>query len=155
MFTYKSKESRLWAAANAQQQTEAKQSDMESYTGIVFVALAENGTLDDVTAAEHTDLFSPWAEGIAYETGNIRSYGEELYRCVQAHTSQSNWTPDKTPALWVKIGDPAEEFPAWSQPVGAHDAYRKGDRVSYQGRHWESTVDGNVWAPGTYGWQEV
>ncbi len=155
MFQYKSKESRLWAAANAQRQTEAKQFDMESYAGIAFVALAENGTLDEVTAAEHTELFSPWAEGVTYTAGNIRSYGEALFRCVQAHTSQSDWTPDKTPALWVKIGDPAEEFPAWSQPVGAHDAYRKGDKASYQGRRWESTVDGNVWAPGTYGWQEV
>lgn len=41
---------------------------------------------------------------------------------------------------------------AWVQPTGAHDAYKKGDRVTYDGRAWTSTIDGNIWAPGVYGW---
>lgn len=60
-----------------------------------------------------------------------------------------------TPALWSKIGDPAEEWPAWSQPLGAHDAYSAGDKVSHKGKHWTSDLDGNVWEPGTYGWSET
>ena len=60
-----------------------------------------------------------------------------------------------TPALWSKIGDPAEECQAWSQPLGAHDAYSAGDKVSHNGKRWVSDLDGNVWEPGTYGWSET
>ena len=60
-----------------------------------------------------------------------------------------------TPALWSKVGDPAEEWPAWSQPLGAHDAYNAGDKVSHNGKHWTSDTDGNVWEPGVYGWTEA
>lgn len=134
---------------------QAKQETIESASSIAFVTLAETGTIDEVTATEHTELFSPWVEGITYDIGTIRRYEDVLYRCVQAHTSQSDWTPDNTPALWVKIGDPVVEFPEWSQPIGAHDAYNKGDKVSYNDKHWVSTIDANVWKPGVYGWEEV
>lgn len=36
-----------------------------------------------------------------------------------------------------------------------HDAYTIGDRVTYQGKVYESTMDGNVWVPGVAGWTEV
>lgn len=42
----------------------------------------------------------------------------------------------------------------WSQPTGAHDAYMAGDVVTDDGKTWESTVDNNVWKPGTSGWRE-
>ena len=58
-------------------------------------------------------------------------------------------------ALTAVTGDPAEEWPEWSQPLGAHDAYKTGDKVSHSGKHWTSTVDGNVWEPGVYGWTQV
>ena len=80
--------------------------------------------------------------------------GHELYKCIQDHTSQEDWTPDKAVSLWVCTSDPAEEWPAWSQPVGAHDAYNAGDKVSHNGKHWTSAADGNVWEPGVYGWTE-
>ena len=82
-------------------------------------------------------------------------YKDVLYKCVQAHTSQIDWSPDKTPALWAKAGDPAVEYPEWSQPVGAHDAYMTGDKVSHSNKNWISIVDSNVWEPGVYGWNEV
>ena len=50
--------------------------------------------------------------------------------------------------------DPADKWPEWSQPLGAHDAYSKGDQVSHNGKHWISTADANVWEPGVYGWEE-
>lgn len=128
--------------------------DTGQVTSISFVTLAESGQIDDVTAAEHTDTFATWEPDIAYAVGNIRKHEDNLYRCAQAHTSQTGWEPDKTPALWVKIGDPAEEWPEWSQPVGAHDAYMKGDKVSYNGAHWISGIDNNVWQPGVYGWEQ-
>ena len=122
---------------------------------IMFVTMAEGGQIDAATAAEHADLFAPWAYPINYKIGNIRRYGGTLYKCVQDHTSQADWTPDTASSLWAITADPAEEWPAWSQPVGAHDAYSAGAKVSHQEKHWISDQDGNVWEPGVYGWTET
>lgn len=127
----------------------------QNVMGITFVTLTKKGDIDDVTASEHADLFEPWVTSKAYAVGDIVSYNGLLYRCVQAHTSQADWTPDLTPALWTKIGDPTEEYPAWSQPLGAHDAYAQGAKVSHNGKKWTSDVANNVWEPGVYGWTEV
>lgn len=134
---------------------EAELVSAQSAAAITFVTLCETGTIDTVTASEHTELFSPWAYPVDYKIGNIRAHGGKLYRCLQNHTSQETWTPDAAPSLWVGISDPAEEWPAWSQPVGSTDAYAKGAQVSHNGKHWTSDVDANVWEPGVYGWTEA
>lgn len=136
-----------------QQELEAEA--LRETAGIVFVTLAEAESIDAATAAEHADLFASWAAPVAYTAGNIRRYADgKLYKCLQAHTSQEDWTPDASTSLWVKIADPAEEWPEWSAPVGAHDAYAAGSKVSHGGKHWTSSLDGNVWEPGVYGWNE-
>ena len=127
---------------------------VQSASAVAFVALCEVGTLDAVTASEHAELFSEWAYPVAYTVGQLRRYNGKLYRCVQAHTSQADRTPDTAVSLWSVAADPAEEWPAWSQPIGAHDAYAKGDKVSHNGKHWTSNVGSNVWEPGVYGWTE-
>ena len=109
--------------------------------------------LDDDEAETVTVLFEEWAVGVAYAVGDRRQYDGLLYRCVQAHTSQADWTPDVTPALWVRTW--TDPFPEWVQPTGAHDAYNKGDKVSHNEKHWESDIDANVYEPGVYGWSEV
>ena len=121
---------------------------------IVFVILAESGAIDEVTATEHSEIFAPWEPDVDYMAGQLRTYGEDgkLYKCIQAHKSQADWTPDVAVSLWVVAGDPAEEWPAWSQPIGAQDAYMSGDKVSHRDKHWISSVDANVWEPGVYGW---
>lgn len=129
--------------------------EQETVNSIVFVTLAEAGTIDTVTAEEHVELFAPWAYPADYKTGNLRRYNGRLYKCISDHTSQADWAPDVAVSLWVPTSDPAEEYPAWSQPVGAHDAYNTGDKVSHNGKHWTSDVDSNVWEPGVYGWTEV
>ena len=123
--------------------------------GIVFVTMAEAGSIDPVTAAEHADLFAEWAYPIAYTVGQIRRYNGTLYKCVQAHTSQADWAPPAPPSLWSLTADPTEEWPEWIQPIGAHDAYDLGAKVSHNGKHWTSDVAANVWEPGVYGWTEV
>ena len=127
---------------------------VQSASAIAFVALCEIGTLDMVTASEHAELFAEWAYPVAYTVGQLRRHNGKLYRCVQAHTSQADWTPDTAASLWSVAADPAEEWPAWSQPIGAHDAYAKGDKVSHNGKHWASSLDSNLWEPGVYGWDE-
>lgn len=126
---------------------------------IAFVSLAEAGQIDDVTATENADQFATWAYPVDYKAGQIRRdpLDGNLYKvnAGQDHTSQEGWNPSLTPALWKKIGDPSEEWPEWSQPLGAHDAYNTGDKVTYDGKHWLSTVDANVWKPGVYGWTQA
>lgn len=122
---------------------------------ITFVTLAETGNIDEVTAGEHIDLFGEWVSGVSYAVGNIRRYNGKLYKCIQEHTSQADWTPDAAVSLWANISDPAEEYPLWAQPIGSHDAYMLGDKVTYNEKKWTSTVDNNVWKPGEYGWDEV
>lgn len=134
---------------------ELRMEALESVSAIAFVTLSEAGAIDNVTAAEHADLFTQWACTVSYKTGQIRRYNGKLYRCVQDHTSQADWTPEAAPSLWATAADPAEEWPEWSQPVGAHDAYNTGDKVSHNGKRWTSSVDGNVWEPGVYGWEEA
>ena len=108
--------------------------------------------LPDEEAETVTALFPEWEDGKAYAVGDRVKYDGLLYRCVQAHTSQSDWTPDKTPALWVRTS--TEEWPEWIQPTGAHDAYNIGDKVSHNEKHWISDIDANVYEPGVYGWTE-
>ena len=110
-------------------------------------------SLSDAEALKVPTLFPAWAAGKSYSTDDRIEYGGTLYRCVQAHTSQADWTPPATPALWVVVS--LEEWPAWVQPTGAHDAYAAGAKVSHAGKHWTSNVDANVWEPGVYGWTEV
>ena len=130
--------------------------EQKNVAAITFVSLAERGDIDEVTATEHADLFESWVADKDYAVGKIitRPNGN-LYKCVQAHRSQADWEPENTPALWTKIGDPTEEYPAWSQPLGAHDAYAQGAKVSHNGKKWVSDVANNVWEPGVYGWSEV
>ena len=108
--------------------------------------------LPDEEAETVTALFPMWEESKSYAVGDRAQYNELLYRCVQAHTSQADWTPDVTPALWVKTS--TEEWPEWIQPTGAHDAYNQGDKVSHNEKHWVSDMDANVYEPGVYGWTE-
>lgn len=65
-------------------------------------------SLDDDTAATVPSLFTPWTVGEAVEVGDRRYYAPRLYKAVQAHTTQADWTPDVTPALWAVVGDPGQ-----------------------------------------------
>ena len=111
--------------------------------------------LPDDTAVEITTMFETWEPDQWYDADLRLQYNDGLYRVVQPHTSQADWTPDKVPALYTRISDPSEEWPQWVQPTGAQDAYHIGDKVSDEGKHWISDVDNNVWRPGVFGWREA
>ena len=111
--------------------------------------------LDDSTALDYAELFPSWKEDTAYEIGARVRYAGILYKCLQAHTSQSTWTPTDAPSLWARvlIPDP-ETIPEWIQPDSTNP-YMKGDKVTHNNKTWESNVDNNVWEPGVYGWDEI
>ena len=133
-------------------------SDDESkkIASLVFVKLAETKQLDDVTIAEHPKLFTEWDAKWTGNAGTIVVDDGNIYRSIHdiANTAQ-NTKPSATPSMWTKIGDPTVEYPEWIQPIGAHDAYLKGDKVSHKDKQWKSTYDSNTWEPGVYGWEEV
>ena len=109
--------------------------------------------LDDATALDAMALYPLWKTDVAYAIGQRVRYGDKLYKCVQVHTSQGDWMPSATPALWVRVS--IEEWPEWVQPTGAHDAYAKGDKVTYKGKRYISLIDGNTYSPDAYpaGWE--
>lgn len=114
-------------------------------------------SLTDEDALDAVEMFEPWAVGVAYEAQQRIRYGDKLYRCEQAHTSQAGWEPPEVPALWTEVAKPGE-IPVWKQPTGAQDAYQLGDRVWYPEKNtdvWVSLVNDNVWEPGTPGlWEK-
>lgn len=111
-------------------------------------------TLTDEQAELVPQIYPEWAIGVSYKVGDRVRYDGKLYRCVQAHDSIEDYEPPSTPALWVRTA-PEGEIPEWMQPTGAHDAYNTGDKVTHNGKTWESTMDANVYEPGVYGWDEV
>ena len=118
-------------------------------------------SLDDEKAMEVATIYDLWEVGKAYAVGEFVTYGTnsvgdpQLYKVVQAHTSQADWTPDVVPSLFVAVGLDEQGYPVWRQPTGAHDAYNKGDIVDYNGTLYQSLIDGNVYSPDAYpgGWE--
>lgn len=117
-------------------------------------------SLTDEQAMEVVAVYDPWTVGKGYAVGEFVTYGEngvgdpQLYKVAQAHTSQADWTPETTPALYTPIGLDDSGYPVWAQPTGAHDAYNTGDIVNYNGVLYESVIDGNTYSPEAYpaGW---
>lgn len=120
------------------------------------IALLASKILTDEEASEAYYLFEEWdPNSHAYKKDDKLQYKVSLYKVIQDHTSQSDWTPDTAASLYLRIADPTQEWPEWIQPVGDQGMYSKGDKVSYNGKHWISDIDNNVWTPGEYGWTEV
>lgn len=112
-------------------------------------------SLDDADALEAVELYPEWSATAHYDADVRVRYGGVLYRCLQAHTAQSGWTPADAPSLWAKVLIPDPEvIPAWEQPESTNP-YMKGDKVKHNGKTWISDIDGNVWEPGVFGWSEV
>lgn len=107
----------------------------------------------DEEALDFTELYPQWVYPHAYAIGDRVRDNDVLYKCIQAHTSQSDWSPSITPALWTRVS--IEEWPEWIQPTGASDAYSIGDKVSHNEKHWVSDYDANIWEPGVFGWTEA
>lgn len=118
---------------------------------------AVTAPLDDEAALEVVRLFPVWEAGRFYSAGERLRYHGELYRVLQDHTAQADWTPDAAPSLWAKvlIPDPTQ-IPEWEQPDSTNP-YAKGDKVRFDGKIYESLIDNNVWSPAAYpaGWREV
>lgn len=113
-------------------------------------------SLDDETAEQNPNVFAEWEIGKEYKKDYKFRYQNVVYKVLQDHTSQADWTPDVAVSLYVRVHhQPGEEWPQWVQPQGAHDVYSLGDKVTHNEKHWISNCDNNSWEPGVYGWDEV
>lgn len=111
------------------------------------------GDIDDGQKAELVELaranadpaqsYAPLQEQIEQAFAAIKALGAR----VTALETSGGTEPAPEP----------EEWPAWVQPSGAHDAYGIGDKVTFNGKHYTSKIDGNVWSPDAYpaGWETV
>ena len=112
-------------------------------------------SLNDADAIIAISLFPIWEPAKTYTEGIRVNYNEVLYRCLQTHTSQLGGTPATLYDLWEEVK--VEEILEWHQPNG--DGYQLGDKISYDGKIWESLINNNIWPPNDLGatsmWKEV
>ena len=116
--------------------------------------------LEDEQALEAVELFPAWKTEVAYAIDDRVRYEGILYKVLQAHTSQENWTPDTAVSLYVRVLIPDPQvIPVWEQP-SAGNAYMTGDKVYFPTAEddiYESNMDNNVWSPAAYprGWNKL
>lgn len=119
-----------------------------------------SASLDDEQALETVELFPIWKADTVYTAGDRVRYNDVLYKVLQGHTSQADWTPDTAFSLFARVLIPDPEvIPVWEQP-SAENAYMKGDKVYFPTAEddvYQSKIDNNVWSPADYpqGWQKL
>lgn len=116
-------------------------------------------SLDDKKAETVPELFPEWnPAGCDYATGDRVRFAGILYKVLQPHTSQAGWTPEAAVSLFAQVlpGQDGTQIGVWVQPDSTNP-YMTGDRVTFNGKTYESTIDGNVWSPANYpaGWREI
>ena len=113
---------------------------------------------DDAKALAIQEFYDDWEVGVKYEVGTYIRYEEVLYKVITAHTSQSDWTPTSASSLFAKVLiDPTgETINEWVQPDSTNP-YMTGDKVTFNGKTYESVINNNVWSPSAYpaGWKEI
>ena len=119
-----------------------------------------NEDIPDEQKTKWIGIFEPFRVGENYPVGKKINYNGIVYEVIMAHTSQADWTPDHLPALFKvflqpETDDGTDVIHEWVQPVGSHDAYSIGSKVSFSGKIYESIVDNNIWSPVDYGWKVV
>ena len=118
-----------------------------------LVMLRESAS--DADALNAVVIYPAWREDMSYTTGQRIRHDGTLYKVLQDHTSQTDWTPDAAPSLFARVLIPDPDvIPEWEQPDSTNP-YSKGDKVIHNGKTWISDIDYNIWEPGVYGWSEV
>lgn len=143
----------------AEKLSEAKWHQDEAIKDLQMKQVQATATaFDDTTALDNKLVYPFWEAGIEVKLDKKYLYvmNGNLYKVLQPHTTQSDWTPDITPALWkvVQVEGVIADF---VQPTGAHDAYMKGEKVKFNSSIYESIIDNNVYSPTAYsqGWKKL
>lgn len=142
---------------NMYKPTETPEAQTQAYADAITLAKIQAKTVDDETAVLVPNLFDIWSDSKHYTKDTRVTYNGVLYKCLQDHDAQADWTPTDAPSLWAKVlPGQSGEIGEWEQP-GSTNGYKTGDKVTHNGKTWESTADNNVWEPGAVGapWKEV
>ena len=134
-----------------------KEEQLENQRNLALTFFAE--TLSDAQALQVPMLFDEFdGNGVAYEVGKRIMFEGVLYKVIQAHTSQAEWTPIAAPSLFAKVINETVDgsIPEFEQPDSTNP-YMKGNRVIFNGKVYESLIDNNVYSPEAYpaGWKEI
>lgn len=136
-----------------QPQTDPDMSEvMEAVKKMLSSSVVE---LSDEDALEVAALYPTWASKIG-DTVNVGErywYNGKLYKVVQAHTVQEDWTPDVSTSLFTEVT--IDEWPELVVPIPSSNPYMQGDKVTFEGVHYVSLIDNNVWSPAALpsGWE--
>ena len=144
------------AVAQAEAEEKRRPLTAEEVTALLIRKQINTLTVDDKTALRMVEYY-PAPDAASYAAGDRIQYNGKLYKCLQAHTAQADWNPVDAPSLWAEVlaGQDGTEIGEWVQPDSTNP-YMRGDRVSHNGKTWISTIDNNVWEPGTVEyWKEV
>lgn len=131
---------------------------LTAFASLALQPMAATMSLKD--AATVSTLWPEWAVGVAYKVKEFVTYGGEMYRCSQVHTSQADWAPDKAASMWAHVGVADDGLLVWSADAIKSDPniYDTGTRVHYPdktGPVYVSKRDGNTSEPSTDEWWEV
>ena len=134
-----------------------KEEQLENQKNLALTFFAE--TLSDAQALQVPMLFDDFdGNGVAYKVGKRIMFEGVLYKVIQAHTSQAEWTPIAAPSLFAKVINETIDgsIPEFEQPDSTNP-YMKGDKVIFNGKVYESLIDNNVYSPEAYpaGWKEI
>lgn len=147
--------------ANAERDAKAAEQQEMQKAVLAAVSFMTKPMIADMTPEQLTaiaPLIPAWTVGTEYQIGDVVRYDNTLWQCLQNNTAQDIYPPDSYVAGWKRVEEPDEQgiYP-FNQPLGATDAYMKGDKVSFEGAYYQSTIDYNVWSPTAYpqGWKKL
>lgn len=120
--------------------------DAEEFRSSVDLIL---NSLDDEQAIQLPILFPLWKIEVEYKVDERIRYNNKIYKVLQNHTSQENWTPALAPSLFAAllIDEVNGTILEWIQPDSTNP-YSNGDKVIHNQKFWISTADNNIWEPG-------
>lgn len=152
--------------SNALEELTRKQEEQEQSIKSILKTITLAKDLSDDQKEEILSRYEEYQDNKEYEEGDKFTYQGKIYEVIQEHRSQADWIPSSTPALYkeflsVKIkdeeGNESEVVAEFKKPTGAHDAYKKGDKVSFEGAIYESLIDNNAYSPFEHqqGWKKI
>lgn len=107
---------------------------------------------DKVSEAEKSELDElARSKAKAENSYDIQKQLDNIFARLEALENRNTETED------TETTEPADEYPEFVQPTGAHDAYQVGDKVAYNNKKYICKLENCVWSPDTYpaGWEEV
>ena len=132
--------------------------------GRMMARYAQAQNFDADGTIEAAPLLKEWKAGtmempVSYITGDVRTYGGQPWRCVQAHVhyGEAGWDPAGARALWAPYHATKKEYALpYVQPVSAEDAYNTGEWMLWtDGRTYQALRDAVDRGPDALGdaWQ--